>query len=666
MKSFGKTVKLFFKSPQILVAYLMLLGMSNVLFIQMFKVFKAEYEEYGAAGSTDSIYFFSDMSYACGIFFVFWVFISYEYFRKSKEAGIREILDCLGARGSIFYFQQLGTLLLAVLVLTVNVGFYMAVGYFQLNVPPVLQEQIYKMLVVDIFLLSVSSVFCGAALSEIKNRFVGYGVALALSFFMAGELLEQFAAGLGRGGDALNVLRSFLSFIPPDTMACPDALYGLPLETYRIAIMGIWVILGSIWILRKACIRSKQAMTVAMGVCVVLLVGLGEMSWNRGSVLMQGECPQSALRENLIGGEEPETRTEEAGFAISGYQMELRVRKELSAVCKMELTENGAAEGGAAGEYHFTLFHGYRVKDVRDDKGEKMEFRQEGDYVIVNGDQAETVKEITFYYEGGSNLFYSNSHACFLTGIFPWYPKAGFQRIYTDTHEVEWLGDPETSFDIGMDIPGEVVSNLEYSEGRYKGKADNVLFIKGYFDSEYYEKTNNVCYPMQHSSYDVAEAYASGQMQRDMDEWMQYLGAEAEKIEKKKVICIPSSLAFTSRLQDYYETDSYILSSLSGTSPNQILRYRLDKICQSELTDAFNDITLDVVFLKERAPAELTTWREMGGAFDKAQELHDLVVDKMKEVGMQETLRVIYARIISDDYAGDLDSDFEFVKNIGK
>lgn len=658
MKSFAKTIKLFLKSPQIILAYLVLLGVSNVVFIDLYKAFVAEYEEWGTKG-TDAIYFLGDMGYLCCVFFVFWVFISYEYFRKSKEAGIQENLDCLGARGSMFYLHQLGTLLLAVLVFTANVSVYMIVGYFRLHFPPVLTDQIFKMLVINVFLLSVGSVFCGSVISRIKNRFAGYGVALALSFLMIWELLEPIAGGLGLGGNVLHVLRSFLSFLPPDINMSYDALYGMAFEPYRIAIIGIWVVLGSIWILRKICIRSKNAMLVAMCACVVLLAGLSERAWNRGSVLLQGDSPQSALMECLIDGKEPEdlARSKAPDFEVTGYRMELRIRKDLSAVCRVAL-EEGSAENNALSEYDFTLYHCYRIKDVQDDKGKKMEFRQEGDYVTVKGN-GEAVKEITFYYEGGSNLIYSNSHACFLTGIVPWYPKAGFQ-VFTEDRRIKWKEGPLVTFDIGLDIPGEVVSNLEYKDGRYKGKTDNALFVKGYLDAGYYKKTNVVCYPMERETYRKAEMIRDGELQQSMDQWMEILGGEKEPVADKKVICIPTSTAFCSRMDEYYETDSYILVGI-GISPRELIRWRLEKTGRSELKDLFYEL-LPFESFDEVDVNELVVYKEAFGAefYDKKAGLNDMVVQKIRDVGMQEIMKRIYARIAAEDYEGDLDADLEF------
>ena len=659
MKSFMQTVKLFVKTPQIIVAYLVLLAGSNVWFIQVFKAFVNDYKQWGDA-RTDGIYYLGDIGIIGSyVYFIFWLFISYEFFRKSKEVDIQETLDCMGARGGIFYLHQIGTLLLAVSVIVLNVFVYFIAGYFRLDfsVVPVLKEQIWIMLLVDVFLLSIASVFCGSALSQVRNRFVGYGIALALSSVMMWELLEPIAWGLGIGGDVLCFIRDFICFLPPDMSASYDALYGLPMDGYRIVIMGIWIVLGSIWILRKIFISSRRASAVGTGGCMVLIAVLGILAWDRGSVLLQSESKRSAIQEQFFDGE---TRKKQADFTISGYRMELRVRKELSAECKIEL-----ADGDPKEEYDFTLYHCYKVKDIRDDKGKEMAFSQDGDYVTVRGNKDVGTKEITFFYEGGSSLFYSNSHACFLTGIIPYYPKAGFQEVISDERmEVKQPNDPVVWFDIGFDIPGSVVSNLAYSEGRYKGKTDSALFVKGYLDSEYYEKTQCVCYPMQRSSYEVAEAYQNGALQQQIDQLTQYLGAEPVRLEKKQIIVIPTSTAFCSRLGSYYETDSYVLLT-TGTSPYVVLQERFGRKGDSELQQVFFQLSVSPDSVIE----DFVIWKDLTSDPDdytKRDELNDRIVGKMKEVGIQEIAQKVYARLVSDGYAGDVEADIEFIKNVRK
>ena len=41
-------------------------------------------------------------------------------------------------------------------------------------------------------------------------------------------------------------------------------------------------------------------------------------------------------------------------------------------------------------------------------------------------------------------------------------------------------------------------------------------------------------------------------------------------------------------------------------------------------------------------------------------ELHDTVVQKIRDAGMQEIMKRIYARITAEDYEGNLDADLEF------
>lgn len=681
MKSFGMMVKLFLKTPQIILAYLMLMVVGNMEFMHLLQAFQKDYQEAGEMG-TDAIYYLGDAGIICSVLFLFWVFIAFEYFRKSRESGIQENLDSMGGRGSVCCIQQAGVLMLAVLAVTANVGAYLAVGYATMNFPPILIEQMVKLLLVDIFLMSVASVFCGSLLSGVKNRFVGYGLILVLSVIMMWKLLEPIAGSLSSIGTVLYLIRRFICILSPDLLVSYDALYGIPYDAYRIAIMGIWIVAGSIWILRKMFIRRKKVCAAATGGCLIAIVVLGVAVWNRGSVLLQTDSPESAIFEASAAREE--LREKPADFVIRSYRMEMRVRNELTAECRIELadaqagqpvqaagvtggTADGAGTAGSGKEYDFTLYYKYRIKKVCDAKGEEMEFRQEGNYVTVKAAGKEPVSELTFYYKGGSNLFYSNSHACFLPGIFPYYPKAGCQEVFCDNMDGYGLkpaDDPEVMFDIGFDIPGEVVSNLEYKGGRYQGTADSALFVKGYLDYDYFKENHAVYYPMGRHSYRIVESYQNGGLQKEMNQLAEFLGTEPWELGQKPVVFIPNSTAFNSTVGDYYETDSYVLISGNTTAYN-ILKERMRQRGSSEL----QDVLCSLMPAEDTDPKEFVTWKEMGGEdewYDKENELYDVVVEKMREIGVQEVARQVYARLDSEDYAGDMDSDLEFVKSMRK
>lgn len=93
MKYCINLVKIFVKTPQMLLTYLLLLGFSNYY---LYKVFTAFSDEFKAAGplSTDSIYFYGDIRYICIVFFICWFFISFE---AAKEIdSVKEIFAAMG------------------------------------------------------------------------------------------------------------------------------------------------------------------------------------------------------------------------------------------------------------------------------------------------------------------------------------------------------------------------------------------------------------------------------------------------------------------------------------------------------------------------------------------------------------------------------------------
>ena len=74
--------------------------------------------------------------------------------------------------------------------------------------------------------------------------------------------------------------------------------------------------------------------------------------------------------------------------------------------------------------YGFTLYHGYKVKEVKDESGRALKFKQTGDWIEV--ESAGETSSLTFTYSGYSNTHYSNGQGAALPGTFAYYPRAGY------------------------------------------------------------------------------------------------------------------------------------------------------------------------------------------------------------------------------------------------
>ena len=85
-------------------------------------------------------------------------------------------------------------------------------------------------------------------------------------------------------------------------------------------------------------------------------------------------------------------------------------------------------EGPPLSQYPFTLYHGYQVAKVTDETGDALPFTREGDYLTVTP-QGE-LSSLTVEYAGSSPMFYSGSQGVCLPGCFPYYPWAGYRKIF--------------------------------------------------------------------------------------------------------------------------------------------------------------------------------------------------------------------------------------------
>ncbi len=654
MTFFRKMIQFFIKIPQVMGAYVLLLLGCNVYMFQLLRAFLNDAEVSGVECS-DSINFIGDVRIICFLLFVFWFFISYEYFRKLKESDIEEVLVSVGVRKGLVYTNQVLVLISAIGVLVANITVYVLIGYVKLKFPELLVGQMLHMLFIDCLLLSIASSFVGILVSRIRARLGAYIVLAVLILFNMPDYFELLLEQFWGNGEFLCEVKKFISILPPDISGTYDGLYGLPFEWYRISGMLLWILLGSFWMVYKSFHGKRMFQRMICGVYVGVLIILVLGITNRGSVLLMNETIREAnMYYNMHEGQE-----EEAGYEITAYDMELSVNNELDAICKVKIEASSEMS-----EYKFTLYHGYKIKEVRNQSGTAVSFEQNGDYVQIMGEKAQTNEEFTFAYEGSSDLFYSNKESCFLSGIFPFYPQAGWRTLFDDQCKlIPYHTDP-ISFSVKMDYPGELVSNLTYKDGRWTGVTDSLLFVSGNIDEER-QKERKICYPLQKSSYEIVDYYSSEEFQKTWKEQMEFLGTPQVGYQTSTdlVVCIPYSSNFMSLANGYYELDSHILVMNSGNIYD-VIREQIFVGQSTPLMEAFLELEpsqdSDVEFY--------TIYKDLYGEdssdYQEKHQINDLMVEKMKEKGVQEIASKVFQYLLSESYQGDTAKDIEFVRGL--
>lgn len=78
-------------------------------------------------------------------------------------------------------------------------------------------------------------------------------------------------------------------------------------------------------------------------------------------------------------------------FAADSYEMNLDISNQLNAKVSVKPSLKNKEK------YHFTLYHGYKVKKVLDEKGNELEYKRVGDFIEIYSNN-KNIEEICFKY----------------------------------------------------------------------------------------------------------------------------------------------------------------------------------------------------------------------------------------------------------------------------
>lgn len=634
MTTYKNTIKLFIQSISVSVPYAVLLLAENIFLFRLLHSFVL-----ADSIEAQSIYFISDLNYLCVMGFLFFVFISYEFMRKGRSAGLDETLR---ERAWIIEGYQLLVLGTMVLLYAIIFVIYMGAGYFLLHMPAVCMTELWKVLSVNVVLISVTSVVMGYLVSKIRRRFVGYLVILSVVLLTVPLTVDLLLKWQIWYGIPVFTLRDMVCILPPDMNAFPDPLYGIPVEGYRIAKMLAWIGLGGyLFVCRLWKNRRKRLVlsTVVLGgwiaVCSIFVM-------NKGSVLMMGSHPDAAAFQQ-DGYNAGETVQENVDFQVSSYEMDVCFGHELSAVVKTELRQETALP-----RYTFTLFHGYKVSDVQDADGRSLEYVQDGDWVTIENPGQADCSSLTFLYEGSSPTFYANRNACFLPGFFAWYPRAGKKNTYTDG---QFMCVDEYTSHFRIAVRGlKTTSNVAADGDGFDGDSSNILLLGGTYEETEQNGVCQITYPLSNLTNLVASVMDSVEFGEEWEKLLTFYGLEENKAlslpdETKKRVVIPTSTLYNG-LNSFYEFDDYVLIGQS-VSVNAVLKNKIRATGKEALKEIF--FAMDLNEDTDVNELHLLSDEMEESELSEEDKLYDLVVRQLKANGVQPAARAVMAYLMDEN-----------------
>ena len=344
-------------------------------------------------------------------------------------------------------------------------------------------------IVINFFVVPLIGTLLGAVLAIYAKRGVAYIVLLVITFFSS-PAVNGFCADLyySTGISANRWLRVFPFMTPSSFFYTPNIAYGYSLRPYRLFAFLMWIlVLCALLLFFFARNRYGKHFLVLGVACLTLgLCCAPIVLQNNSDNIEDIESTEEAggeIRYYIINKTSPPDACPE--FKITSYDMELKLSNVLHAEVKASVSPSNLDI------YGFTLYHGYKVKSVRDESGRDLKFRQNDDWIEV--ESAGETSSLTFTYSGYSNTHYSNGQGASLPGTFAYYPRAGYVTCYGDTgYETLTLDEP-TQFDVKIKNRKKFFTNLNRTgKNTFSGKTTGLTIVGGFYKEDKIGDTNLV------------------------------------------------------------------------------------------------------------------------------------------------------------------------------
>lgn len=427
--------------------------------------------------------FAGELQQTCAPLFLLELYLSYEFLHAVRHSGLEEAVSAIPQGKPRLYAVPLAVLLCLAVVFFLVVETACALLGLVAQAPGMYFSHTLAVNALNTLAAGALAVLTGGLLALCCERLPAYGLLALLGFWMLP--VSDLVPGILNDSYHINIwpAKALFSWVlPPNTTWSIDYQYGISCEAWRWDLVGLWLFLvltALVWRL----LRGKGR-RIAGSVCLACSAGCLVLFAQGDSLIDLTLSPTSVFRADAAYYFQNSPREEEPSFQVDSYQMDLRIRRGLLGKVTMEL------EGPPLSQYPFTLYHGYRVAKVTDETGDALPFTQEGDYLTVTP-QGE-LPSLTVEYAGSSPMFYSGSQGVCLPGCFPYYPWAGYRKIfYAEPDDGIGLSSfiprtdlPESDFTVTVTGGKDLQASLPEVDGTYQGTANGFSLMGGLLESE--------------------------------------------------------------------------------------------------------------------------------------------------------------------------------------
>ncbi|WP_459767370.1 ABC transporter permease [Alkaliphilus crotonatoxidans] len=634
-------LKLFFKNKYLLSGFIIFFIIINAYLIEGL---------YKLSIHRDAFYYLQVSQKLSMVYFIFFIFISYEYLVKSKNDFILESLSITDNGKLTLYFSKFVVLLAIMVTMTLNIMLYNYISYIAMHVQALsFAYHIFLNNILNIFLVSFLGSCIGTMVSLYLKRFQAY-LLMILSGILISPIFEFVPFVLFMGfGKNIYPFREVFNILPPNLNWVEEALYGLSIEAYRWNLVVFWICLLSSAILLKLKTKKHKLQSLVCMLLVMVSVVNFYLYTNPGSIVKKDYNPKGYTPFDELYYTNDVQKEEKVDFSITAYNMKLVIDRQLHNDVKIQLNEKEPLES-----YKFTLYRNFEVKSILNKENKNMEYKRDGDYLEIFNPTSEKLEEIRIIYSGYSPVFYSNSQGVLLPGSFPYYPMEGYKRLYIkeQTVFIPIIRDDEVDFEVDVKSKLNLYSNLNKDGNYFSGKAQAITMVGGFVEEE---KVGDVTlYGLILSEMDKANLLKIDDLLKPYKHLVS--GIDTLNITDKKIFQAPHT--FSSR----------VLENGLISFNDHVFVYSLDEktliytLMQSIIPQDYNKskiktVLLDYIIDKDRF---LNIPKEQLENF-KPYEFHNLFLKKIDELGEDYVIQATFSYLKDKNDGRD---SITFIENL--
>ena len=411
------------------------------------------------------------------VYFILFLFLSFQFIYKLRSVHLSECCRAiLEAKPKIYLGQFSFLFFLAFLTTALHFAFDMTFYLINPVHSNVVVFHILFISLLNVLLVSVAAIFMGALLGIFCNRYVGYAALIGIAL-LATPVSDSLSMYFSITDPFLNKLKD-LFFFMPSTTTRDVALTGGSIEASRWNMAFFWIcLLGAIFLFTQYRRAKKRIVAFCLSAVFLLISGVNLglfatsddlLTYNRVYLSLENDAFYHAINPG---------KEKEAEFTVTGYRMDLDLRRKFSADCTVFLDNNDLTE------YDFTLSYSYTLHSVTDKQGRPLSYVRDGDYLTVQNPYSSGLSEIHLSYSGNNTTYFVNNQRILLPAYFPYYPFAGFKLLFATNYVqgplINTVDKTIKSFDISIQSSVPFVTNLTEKDGRYLGESEGMSIVGG-------------------------------------------------------------------------------------------------------------------------------------------------------------------------------------------